>query len=146
MDHHIDKNSRVPEYQQEEAFNYVTNYLENPDLIIDNHAVCLQDLFTEVSNVKQIKVQFSRSKRAIPIFLSHYSHRVWDKHHKGYFHAFGHSHGSLDYLPNGRSIDVGLDTAFKRFNEYRPYSIREFLDLCLSNEIQILDHHVKNTN
>lgn len=145
-DHHIEKDSRIPEHQQKEAFDYITNYLDNPDLIIDNHAACLQDLFTSVSHVKQIKVQFNKSQKAIPIFLSHYSHRVWNKHHKGYFHAFGHSHNSLNRLPNGRSMDVGIDCAFHKFGEYRPFTMREFITICKKQDIHQIDHHNKNTN
>lgn len=143
-DHHIEKNKKLPKEQQEEIFKYLKHYLNKQNLIYGN--ITTQDLFTEVCNVKQIKVQFSRYKKAIPIFLSHYSHRVWNKHHKGWYHAFGHSHGSLDYLINGRSIDVGIDTAFVRYKTYRPYQAKEFIDICYKQDVQFIDHHNTNTN
>lgn len=61
------------------------------------------------------------------IFLSHYSHRVWPGSHKGTIHLYGHSHGSIpDY---GKSMDVGVDVAFKKFGEYRPLSIGDITNI-----------------
>jgi len=41
------------------------------------------------------------------VWLSHYSHRSWNKSCHGSYHFFGHTHGNLsDY---GRSTDVGVD-------------------------------------
>jgi len=41
------------------------------------------------------------------IWLSHFSHRIWDRCHHGSFHLFGHSHNGVeDY---GKSCDVGVD-------------------------------------
>jgi len=130
-DHHIRNNRFVPDEQQKDAKLYL-NVL---------HEVQLQELFSSVNEVLQVKVQLHRAQKAISIFLSHYSHRVWDKHHKGYYHAFAHSHGSLDYAVNGRSIDVGIDTAKRRFGEYRPYEITEFIKICNKSDIQSIDHH-----
>lgn len=135
-DHHIENNKLIP--QQDEAINYAYDYLGK-----DLNTIYMQDLFSSVQNVLQIKVQLHKKQKAIPLFLSHYSHRVWNNHHRGWMHAFGHSHGSLDDSPNGRSIDVGIDTAFKQFNEYRPYSFNEVKELCMLNDIQEIDHHKK---
>lgn len=74
-------------------------------------------------------------------FLSHYAHRVWDKSHHGRYHLFGHSHGSLDHLEWGRSMDVGVDSAFKRFGEYRPFNIKEVIEILDKRSPLIIDHH-----
>lgn len=135
-DHHIENNKELPDVQQEEALKYLKCYLnKNVDV------VKTQDLFNSVQSTLRIKVQKSIKQKAISIFMSHYSHRVWDKHYIGYTHAFGHSHGSLDYCPNGKSIDVGIDTAYKRYGEYRPYSAEEFIDIVNKQHFNIIDHH-----
>jgi calcineurin-like phosphoesterase family protein len=41
------------------------------------------------------------------IFLSHYAHRSWYKSHHGYWHLYGHSHGTMP--PLFCSFDVGVD-------------------------------------
>lgn len=137
-DHHIEKNKPLPEHQQNES----KEYINCKNSITSTRLSTTQDLFLDVFHVKEIKVQFNKSKKAIPIFLSHYSHRIWNKHHKGYLHLFGHSHGSLDYFPNGKSIDVGIDCSNKRFNEYRPFSAMEAIKICNEQDIQKIDHHV----
>lgn len=43
------------------------------------------------------------------IVLCHYSMRVWNGSHKGFWHLYGHSHGSLEHLLNGKSFDVGIN-------------------------------------
>ena len=43
----------------------------------------------------------------VPVILSHYCFRVWDKMHYNSWHLFGHSHGKLE--PIGKSWDVGVD-------------------------------------
>jgi calcineurin-like phosphoesterase family protein len=49
------------------------------------------------------------------IWMSHYAHRVWNLSHRGSWHIYGHSHGSLP--PYGLSYDVGVDG-----NNYAPVS------------------------
>ena len=61
-----------------------------------------QQLITEVYDFEDNKY--------VPIYLSHYSHRVWPKKHYGCWHLFGHSHGGLDDYPHGLSFDVGVDS------------------------------------
>src|SRR3990167_3629454 len=60
------------------------------------------------------------------IFCSHYSHRTWPKSHHGSLHIYGHSHGNLPGL--GRSMDVGVDSAYKIFGEYKPFSFDEVVE------------------
>lgn len=43
------------------------------------------------------------------IIICHYSMRVWNKSHRGSWHLYGHSHGSLEHLPNGKSFDVATN-------------------------------------
>lgn len=40
------------------------------------------------------------------IYLCHYAFRTWNCMHHGSWHLHGHSHGSLEDLPNSKSFDV----------------------------------------
>lgn len=75
----------------------------------------------------------------VVIFMSHYAHRVWPGHHKGVIHLYGHSHGNI--ADHGRSMDVGIDVAYKMFGKYRPFSLDEIMSIMNKKEIVQLDHH-----
>lgn len=78
-----------------------------------------------------------------PTFFFHYCvNGVWEGAHKGWFHAFGHSHGSFPKeLIRGRAEDIGWDV-FKR-----PISEHEFCEHMLALPVfQPIDHHNENTN
>lgn len=86
------------------------------------------DLFSSVQDVLHLKLGKTE------LFLSHYSHRVWLGSHKGVIHLYGHSHGSIpDY---GRSMDVGVDVAFKKFGEYRPFNIGDITNIMSKREVE----------
>jgi calcineurin-like phosphoesterase family protein len=111
---------------------------KNIHLILGNHdeeiedSLELQELFTSVGYVYTGyigKQQFH---------LSHYSHRIWPKSHRGTIHLYGHSHGSIpDY---GRSMDVGVDT----HKDFRPYHINEIYSIMSKREVHKVDHHGKS--
>ena len=91
------------------------------------------DLFSSVQDVKTISIG------KMKIFLSHYSHRVWLGSHKGVIHLYGHSHSSIpDY---GKSMDVGVDVAFKMFGEYRPFNISDINRIMEKRDFIKIDHH-----
>jgi calcineurin-like phosphoesterase family protein len=69
-------------------------------------------------------------------FLSHYSHRVWNKSHFGAIHLYGHSHGTIPDF--GRSMDVGVDT-----NDFYPYSADQIVKRMEGVDHQKVDHHYK---
>jgi calcineurin-like phosphoesterase family protein len=73
------------------------------------------------------------------IVLCHYSLQVWNKHHRGAYHLFGHSHGSLKHV-HGLKVDVGINNWF-----YRPVEYSTIKSLMEEKQIAILDHHVKET-
>jgi calcineurin-like phosphoesterase family protein len=125
----------IPSYRH--GLNVQTIHLTrgNHDHHIDKYA----NLFTSISDVTWCK-----DKKDKPIFLSHYSHRVWEGSHKGYIHLYGHSHDSIP--DHGRSMDVGIDTAYRLTGEYRPFSINEIIQIMDSKDIAHVDHHGINTN
>ena len=111
---------------------------KNIHLILGNHdqeiedSLELQELFTSVGYVYTGYVGKQQ------FHLSHYSHRIWPKSHRGTIHLYGHSHGSIpDY---GRSMDVGVDT----HKDFRPYHINEIYSIMSKREIHKIDHHGKS--
>jgi len=92
------------------------------------------DFFTSISDVMLL----TEGKETI--FMSHYAHRVWPHSHHGSIHLYGHSHGSLP--PQGKSLDVGIDSAYQLFGEYRPFSLEEVIRIANKAAISTLDHHV----
>lgn len=108
---------------------------KNIHLILGNHdeeiedSLELQELFTSVGYVHTGYIGKQK------FHLSHYSHRVWPKSHRGTIHLYGHSHGSIpDY---GKSMDVGIDT----HKDFRPYHINEIYSIMSKREIHKIDHH-----
>lgn len=78
--------------------------------------------------------------------LCHYAFRVWLGSHKGYLHCYGHSHSTLEKHPNGRSMDVGIDNAYKLTGEYKPFNINEVVSILMKREIAFNDGHNSETN
>ncbi len=47
------------------------------------------------------------------LYLSHYAHRTWPGSHRGSYHFYGHTHGSLPHVGNSRDVGVDVeDVAF----------------------------------
>ena len=69
----------------------------------------------------------------LPIVLSHYAMRVWDRSHYGSVHLYGHLHGQL--AGSGRSFDVGVDAV-----GFAPISLDEVM-----TRIWIIDNYIANT-
>jgi calcineurin-like phosphoesterase family protein len=66
--------------------------------------------------------------------LDHYAHAVWDQSHRKAIHLYGHSHAEAEewldkIMPDRRSMDVGVDNAYRLLGEYRPFSFKEVIDL-----------------
>lgn len=70
------------------------------------------------------------------IVLLHYAMKVWNKSHKGSFHLFGHSHGSLPDDVNSLSFDVGVDS-----HDYFPISYEQVKQIMSKKEFKPIDHH-----
>lgn len=59
---------------------------------------------------------------SVPIVLSHFPMKVWDRKHYGAIHLHGHSHGNLnEYDP--LAYDVGIDN-----NDFLPVSLKEIVE------------------
>lgn len=101
-----------------------------------------KELFSSVNYYKHISIGKQE------IIMSHYAFRVWNRSHHGSIHLYGHSHDSLDRDGTewGKSMDVGIDSAYRRFGVYRPFSEAEIMDIMAKRPVNIVDHHNKNTN
>lgn len=80
------------------------------------------------------------------IVLCHYAMAAWNKHHKGSWCLYGHSHSNAEFgldkaLPGRRSLDVGVDNAFKLLGEYRPFSFDEIKKIMDKRPGHNIDHH-----
>jgi len=116
-------------------------------------ATHLQDLFTTITLKQDFRIGKTRTT------LSHYAERIWDKSHHGSIQLHGHSHAGLETMHEGgkhpvnkfynkyRTMDVGVDNAYRIFGEYRLFHINEvqkIMDKRIKN-LTMLDHHDKNT-
>lgn len=73
------------------------------------------------------------------IVLCHYAMRVWNKSHHGSWHLYGHSHSTIEDKPWGKSMDVGVDNAYKILGQYVPFSFEEIKSILDKREI--IRHH-----
>lgn len=63
------------------------------------------------------------------IYASHFPTAFWPDSHNGAYHVYGHIHHKPKFeammdlgLPGRRSMDVGVDHAFEKYGQYRPFS------------------------
>ena len=106
----------------------------------DGNQKLYRDNFTWTGEVKNIK------SNGQSIFLSHYKHAIWDKSHHGTWHLYAHSHASAEHWVIGKSMDVGIDNAYKLLGEYRPFSFEEIKQFMDARGIHSPDHHNHTTN
>ncbi len=84
--------------------------------------------------------------------LSHEPILSWDGMGKESTLLYGHCHASLynnpllDFYTGTRTLDVGVDNAYRLFGQYRPFSLEEVTEILDKRPILFIDHHNKNTN
>lgn len=72
--------------------------------------------------------QFNLSVNKKHIVLGHFPFAVWDGSHYGSWNLHGHCHGTFkDTKPN--QLDVGIDSAYAIFGEYKPFSYYEINEI-----------------
>jgi calcineurin-like phosphoesterase family protein len=103
---------------------------DKPALAMQRGADANAKPFASVSDVREVRV----GKQSI--WLSHYAHRVWNRSHRGVWHLYGHSHGSLPDDPLSNSFDVGVDC-----HNYAPLSIDEVAAIMAKKTYASVDHH-----
>ncbi len=123
-------------------FRYRIN-CQNIHLIFGNHDdnieedESLQSLFSSVQHYKEITIDGDM------MCLFHYKQNIWNKSHRDAYHLYGHSHSTAEHIPIGRSMDIGVDNAFKLLGEYRPFSHEEIIRLLKNRKHEVIDHHKK---
>lgn len=73
--------------------------------------------------------------------MSHYAMRVWNKSHRNAIHLYGHSHSMLEGEEWGRSMDVGVDNAYKMYGVYCPFSLDTIMKIMNKRVPKVIDHH-----
>lgn len=112
-------------------------------LILGNHDKVVQrgdvrDRFDEMVRYKEIRVATGMTHHDRQwVVLMHFALRVWNEHHHGAWHLYGHSHGHLE--PVGRSMDVGVDAVDPPL---APVSFDEVRSVLADRPIHVVDHHV----
>lgn len=101
-------------------------------LIVGNH-----DKFLDRHYWISVNDVVETSYNGIQFFLSHYSHKVWNKSHYGTIHLYGHSHGSLPDDPTSLSMDIGVDCS----KDFTPFSFEEIVDIMKTKTFIPKDHH-----
>ena len=76
--------------------------------------------------------------------LFHFPIHIWNKAHHDRVHLYGHVHGG--YTAPDRSLDVGIDNAFKLYGEYRPFSEGDIAKYMKNRHYHQQSHHSKDTN
>lgn len=80
----------------------------------------------------------------ISLFCSHYPCYNWHQSHKGSINLHSHTHNSFEHL--GRGLDCGIDSAFAKLGEYKPFSLNEALQCIENKQVDYNSHHNSKTN
>lgn len=120
----------IPSYRHSLQCNTIHFFRGNHDKHIDEY----EDLFTSIQDTGNYS-----DKDGHNFFMSHYAHRVWLGSHKGYIHLYGHSHDTIS--DHGKSMDVGVDVAYRLFGEYRPFSLDEINSIMNKKPVAFVDGH-----
>lgn len=139
-DHHIANNRELPNCW----IRYGSGELVNIDQSgSDWDELChAQGIFAGVYPYLELTVADDQGKRTYNLF--HFPITIWNKAHHGRIHLYGHVHSG--YTAPDRSLDVGIDNAFKLFGEYRPFSEKDIQKYMKGREYVQRSHHNKNTN
>ena len=104
---------------------------KNITFIIGNHdkRMSCKKAFGEYQDIKVIRKFGPNGEKAV---LCHYPMLYWPGSHHNDYHFYGHEHSNREatmdkLLPDRRSMDVGVDNAYRMLGDYRPFSREELL-------------------
>lgn len=117
-------------YFGEDYIKLCTQYREqinckNVNIIWGNHDKrVIKHLFTSYHDILDTKINNQY------VTFCHYAMAVWNHSHRSSIHCYGHSHGTYEEkldlaMPGRKSMDVGIDNAYRLFKEYRPFNFKE---------------------
>lgn len=117
----------------------------NVNIIWGNHdrANEIHDLFSLDYRV----YHYLHPNQNTKIVLHHSAMAIWEDSHRGAWHFYGHSHSGAEpwldlHMPGRRSIDVGVDNAYKILGEYRPFGLDELSQMMNPRSGFSMDHHI----
>lgn len=128
--------TNIPSYRHSLQVQTIHLIRGNHDEHIDKYA----DLFTAIDYYKEFHI----NKRLWVLF--HYPILSWNKIGKGSFMLHGHCHGddNIDAVNlQTKRLDVGIDSAYKLFGEYRPFHLDEIISILSKRNTQPVDHHTE---
>lgn len=101
----------------------------------------IRHLFNEAHYLHKI------STRSASIVLCHYALATWDGSHRGSLMLYGHSHTSAEpwldsHMPGRKSMDVGVDNAYRLLGKFRPFSLEEIVGMLASRPGFSMDHGI----
>lgn len=132
--------------------NHDHHISKNREVELSKELTPLKSFFTSVQDYLDLTID----KKAI--VLSHYPMISWNKSYRNSWMLHGHCHDTLDspayrqwggsdyFYTSSKILDVGMDTAFRLFGEYRPFSYKEIKTIMDKKDFNSIDHHTKNTN
>lgn len=120
-DHHISDNKLIKNYFIGVNSDEIVHDKDIDDLKDHYAPLYTKQLFTTVNDYLEIKI----GKQLI--VLSHYPFQSWRDISKGSIHLHGHTHGNINSIKN--RLDVGLDSAFKMFGEYKPFGFDNIIEI-----------------
>ena len=104
-------------------------FCKNIGLIFGNHdRAIIRELFCWSHKRYRFKID------DISFVLHHKWFGASEKNHTESIYLYGHSHGNCEdwldkMIPNIKSLDVGVDNAYKLLGEFRPFSLQEIFQI-----------------
>jgi calcineurin-like phosphoesterase family protein len=122
--------------RDERDFDRVLNRLNGRIILIkgnhDRMTMQFRNKFLEYHHSGMLETKIEGQQ----VTLCHYAMRVWNKSHRGAFHLYGHSHGTLPDDPNSLSFDVGVDC-----HNYTPITWEKVKQIMAKKTFKPVDHH-----
>ena len=101
----------------------------------DRRSELFDSVFDEVHELLEVK-HLSVDGKSQRITLCHYAMRIWAGSHRGAWHLYGHSHGSLPDDPHSLSLDIGVDCW-----SFAPVSLQQIQRAMARKRPKEIDHH-----
>ena len=94
--------------------------------IMGNHDKRQAPWYSKYRNVIKVCDRLCTGIGSEYVVFEHFAMRVWPRSHFNSWHCYAHSHGRLP--GQGKSMDVGVDSAFRVVGDYRPFNWEEVKD------------------
>ena len=136
-----DKN--IIEFREQINCKNIFLFTGNHDYRIQSESSELRKLFTKVRLKGSLRINGQ------DVVINHFPELIWDKHHHGAIHLYGHCHNSLnsqewlhDAFHSRKCMDIGIDT----HPEFRPYHFDEIMKIMSTKEVKFIDHHTNRSS